>query len=314
MIGPKASIFDRLKEMPSKLGDIAHIFVGLQTSADSIYVLEGIEPPHSGLVRVKDQNGEILLLEREVLKPFLKKVTVSTFETPISHHWLIFPYRISNERSILIPPEEMSSSFPKTWEYLKDNKKALCSRESGKADNAEWYGYIYRKNLKSFDDPKLIVQVISLFGRYSYDDTGIYFTGGGNGPYYGIRRNDKNNRYSLYFLQALLSSPLLDFYLHEISSPFRGGYWSYGKRFIEMLPIRDIDFENSEDKVKHDNIVEMVAHMLSLHQKVTEAKSPQTKTVLQRQIEATDRQINKLVYQLYDLTDEEIEIVETARG
>lgn len=81
-----------------------------------------------------------------------------------------------------------------------------------------------------------------------------------------------------------------------------------------MLPIRDIDFENSEDKGKHDNIVEMVAHMLSLHQKVTEAKSPQTKTVLQRQIEATDRQINKLVYQLYDLTDEEIEIVETARG
>lgn len=312
VIGQGASIFDRLREMPVKLGDIAHIFVGLQTSADGIYVLEEIEPPHRGLVRVKDQNGKILLIERDVLKPFLKRVTVSTFETPISHHWLIFPYLISSERSILIPPEEMSSSFPKAWEYLKDNKKALCSRESGKADNAEWYGYIYRKNLRSFDDPKLIVQVISLFGRYSYDDNGIYFTGGGNGPYYGIRWNDKNNLHSLYFLQALLSSPLLDFYLHQISSPFRGGYWSYGKRFIEMLPIREIDFENSEERGKHDSLVEMVEHMLSLHQKSSEAKSPQTKTVLKRQIEAIDRQIDKLVYKLYDLTDEEIEIVETS--
>ena len=57
-----------------------------------------------------------------------------------------------------------------------------------------------------------------------------------------------------------------------------------------------------------------VEHMLSLHQKIAEAKSPQTKTVLQRQIEATDRQIDKLVYRLYDLTDEEIEIVEAASG
>ena len=61
-------------------------------------------------------------------------------------------------------------------------------------------------------------------------------------------------------------------------------------------------------------MVKMVEYMLSLHKKVAKAKSPQTKTVLQRQIEATDRQIDKLVYKLYDLTDEEIEIVEAASG
>jgi hypothetical protein len=37
---------------------------------------------------------------------------------------------------------------------------------------------------------------------------------------------------------------------------------------------------------------------------------PQTRTVLQRQIEATDRQIDLLVYELYGLTEEEIKIVE----
>ncbi len=34
----------------------------------------------------------------------------------------------------------------------------------------------------------------------------------------------------------------------------------------------------------------------------------------QRQIHTTDRQIDKLVYKLYDLTDEEIQIVEVASG
>jgi hypothetical protein len=37
---------------------------------------------------------------------------------------------------------------------------------------------------------------------------------------------------------------------------------------------------------------------------------PQAKTMLQRQVEATDRQVDNLVYGLYGLTDEEVRIVE----
>ncbi len=40
------------------------------------------------------------------------------------------------------------------------------------------------------------------------------------------------------------------------------------------------------------------------------AKTPTDKTAIQRQIDATDRQIDQLVYDLYGLTDEEIRIVE----
>jgi hypothetical protein len=38
-----------------------------------------------------------------------------------------------------------------------------------------------------------------------------------------------------------------------------------------------------------------------------------SKIVLKRQIEATDRQIDELGYQLYGLTTEEIELVESER-
>ena len=48
------------------------------------------------------------------------------------------------------------------------------------------------------------------------------------------------------------------------------------------------------------------------YDEVAAAKTPTAKTMLQRQIEATDRQIDRLVYELYELTEEEIEIVEGA--
>jgi len=44
------------------------------------------------------------------------------------------------------------------------------------------------------------------------------------------------------------------------------------------------------------------------------AKNPTDKTRLQREIEATDRQIDQLVYELYGLAEEEIKIVETDNG
>jgi len=57
-------------------------------------------------------------------------------------------------------------------------------------------------------------------------------------------------------------------------------------------------------------MVLLVEQMLSLHQKLATVKTEHEKIVLQRQIDATDRQIDQLVYQLYGLTEEEIRIVE----
>jgi hypothetical protein len=50
--------------------------------------------------------------------------------------------------------------------------------------------------------------------------------------------------------------------------------------------------------------------MLALHQQLAATKTPQDSTLLQRQITATDKQIDQLVYALYGLTDDEIALVE----
>ncbi|MBI5824315.1 MAG: hypothetical protein HZB18_09830 [Chloroflexi bacterium] len=107
----------------------------------------------------------------------------------------------------------------------------------------------------------------------------------------------------------MLNSKVVDNYLRRISSPFQGGYWSYGKRFIEQLPIRTINFNDSAEKSAHDKIVSLVESMLGLHKSLASAHSPLEKERLEHQIEVTDRAIDSLVYELYGLNEEEIKIV-----
>jgi len=80
--------------------------------------------------------------------------------------------------------------------------------------------------------------------------------------------------------------------------------------YVQQLPIHAIDFLDPDDKARHDRIVSLVDSMLSLHEQLAKARTSHEQTLLQRQIEATDVQIDKLVYELYGLTEEEIKIVE----
>ena len=83
-------------------------------------------------------------------------------------------------------------------------------------------------------------------------------------------------------------------------------------RSLRALPIRAIDFSNADDVAAHDKMVSLVETMLDLQERIGEANTPTDRKLLERQIATTDNQIDRLVYKLYELTDEEIGIVEDA--
>ena len=64
------------------------------------------------------------------------------------------------------------------------------------------------------------------------------------------------------------------------------------------------------NKIMHnDKIASLVERMLALHKQ--SPRSPQEQEMVKREIESTDRGIDRLVYELYGLTEEEIRIVES---
>jgi len=85
---------------------------------------------------------------------------------------------------------------------------------------------------------------------------------------------------------------------------------SLKKTNVVNLPVIPINFSDPADKARHDRIVQLVEQMLDLHKHLVEARTGHDTTIIQRQIDATDRQIDRLVYELYGLTEEEIAVVE----
>ena len=66
---------------------------------------------------------------------------------------------------------------------------------------------------------------------------------------------------------------------------------------VRSLPFRTIDFELKEDVNAYARLTSLVTSMLSLHTRLTAEQLPQRREQLQREINATDRQIDQLVYQ-----------------
>jgi type I restriction-modification system DNA methylase subunit len=122
--------------------------------------------------------------------------------------------------------------------------------------------------------------------------------------------SSESTNISMKYLTGILNSRLLS-YLHPLMSNkiVTGTFPRLTVRDVKKLPVPKI---TSGERQRHDRIVALVEKMLELHARLVAAKTPQDTTHLQRQIAATDKQIDQLVYQLYGLTDDEIALVEGA--
>jgi len=233
---------------------------------------------------------------------------VNRYSALPERQFILFPYRVENEKVELIDFSTLVKEYPKTAEYLLANKKLLEGREKGRMRGARWYGYIYLKNMIRQSIRKLCIPRLVDRLYAAYDKSGKHFLD--NVDVGGIVFNLSYSSQDLRFLLGLLNSSLLRWYFPYVSAPFRGGWISANRQFLSQLPIRTIDPASPADVQRHDRLVALVEQMLALHQQLAAAKMPQEKELLQRQVGATDRAIDTLVYELYGLTDEEIRIVE----
>ena len=155
---------------------------------------------------------------------------------------------------------------------------------------------------EEFEKPKIIIPTIVKMASYAYDHSCIY-------------SNDKTSIIptdDLYLL-GVMNSKIGDIVIHSISSTKQGGYFEYKPMYVSQIPILTIDFSNPADVARHDRMVELVQSMLDMHRQISSPGPEHERTLLARRIEATDRQIDRLVYELYDLTEEEIGLVEAAK-
>ena len=235
----------------------------------------------------------------EIIKPFLAGRDIKRYTHSFANRYLIFTRRGINIKQ-----------YPAIERYLSMFKERLMPKPKDWKGN-NWLGrkpgpyrwYEIQDSIdyhEEFEKPKIIIPAIVQSASYTFDKESYY-------------SNDKTSIIvtdDLYLL-GVLNSKVVDFVLHLIASTKQGGYYEYKPMYVSQLPIRPINFSNPADKARHNKIVSLVERMLALRKQ--SPRTPQDQAMVKREIESTDRGIDRIIYELYGLSEEEIGIVESSR-
>jgi len=298
-------VLEKLRNFTS-LDQLAEVFQGTGTRADKVYCVE-VRGKEGDYLRVysHEQDAEYHL-EPAFLKSVLRGRNIGRYHLSADNLQLIVPYQPDNGRYELIPQSRLSKSAPRTLDYLRANKSRLDERENGRFKGPGYYSFGRPQNMHRFEVlEKIVLPDVAIRGTCHLDREQRWLLD----TAYAIVLKPKTE-IDIRYLLGILNSPLLTYFLKETGTPLRGGYFRMKTAYLNPFPIRTIDFTNPADAARHARMVALVQRMLDLHQQHAAEQNPQVKTLLQRQIDATDRQIDALVYELYGLTDEEIAIVE----
>ncbi|MBI4328140.1 MAG: Eco57I restriction-modification methylase domain-containing protein [Chloroflexi bacterium] len=237
VLGNGAELFAKLNQQPLRLRDVAERMAqGLRTSANAIYVLDRVSADRKTVTAYSEQLQREVKLEFHAVLPFLQGRDIRRYVLEPSGKVVVMPYRVKAGRAELMAEAELRKKFPLAYGYLRENKKLLEEREEGRMRGEEWYAFIYPKNIELMSTPKILVPDIADFASFAFDADGAFaFTTG-----YGITLKQDALESPAYLL-GLLNSRLLDFYLKQVSTPLRGGYFRYFTQFIEQLPVKRVD-------------------------------------------------------------------------
>ncbi len=309
--GKAKTLMDKMGARSAPLGSLAdHVFTGLQTSADAVYVLDKRGKIENGKAKVHSRAlDKEVVLETALLKPLLSGKHVERYFAKETRQLLLFPYRVSDGEATLIAADEFEKRYPQCWRYLSENRRTLEERENGKMRHERWYAFGRTQSLGLHDFRKLAIPRLVHRLQAFYDTKGEFYLD--NVDVGGLILSQNNDR-DYKFVVGLLNSKLLDWYFRQRSVPFRGGFRSANRQYLEPLPIRRVDPKNAKDKAMYDRLVTFAERMVELQERLagTDASLVSERESLERPVAQTDGEIDELVYDLYGLTKEERRMVE----
>ncbi len=311
------ALLDKLRAVGVPLGEFVDkkIYRGVLTGLNEAFVID--EATKDKLIAEDAKSAEII-------KPFLLGRDIKRYEKPQATKYLILMPKGWTRKMMKLDSIKENTSFSSAsggieiilpillpqknaFNWLSANYSAIAAHLAPFAEAAQkrcdkgefWWELRACDYYDEFEKPKIIIPAIVQKGSYAYD----------------INNNYSNDKTSIIptndlYLLGLMNSKVLDFYLHSIASTKQGGFYEYKPMYISKLPIRAINFADKTEKAAHDKIVALVDGMLDAKTHLQAARTDKDKTFYQDRCNALDRQIDKSVFELYDLTEDEIKIVE----
>ncbi len=280
------SLLSRIQKVPNQ---------PLSALVDDDGIQRGVSPDLQEAFVVTPDIIRKYKLEREKLKPVhTGGKELGRYFIRESGLWLIYTSRDDDFRHI-----------PNICRYIQSFKSQITCREVKEGKHPLFALHRPRKESIFTKSPKVVGVITGDRVSVTIDRDGLYFT---DGLYLFSLKNSSLLNYAV----GILNSRLFIF-LYRLLSLESGRVLAQVKpAILDNLPMCKVDLSDQSDRARYEGISVLVERMLDLHKQLAAAKNPNDKTHLQREIEATDRQIDQLVYELYGLTEEEIKVVEEA--
>lgn len=260
----------------------------LPLSKQNIVILSGIK---TGLnkafiigEKIKDQLIKADNRNSEIIRPILRGKDIQKYYFHLANYWVIYTHNGSKVKKI--KPVNVERDYPVIYEYLKSFKSELENRPS----KGDTWGNLPANYTNLFESPKLIWGELSDIAKFAYDSTGTYIEAT------AFLLTGDNIKYLL----AILNSTLGQWYFERITTTSGMGTNRWKKYKIQQFPIKIATVDRKKEfEIKVDEI-------LAITQREDYIQNDAKKI----QVKELEKEIDKMVYKLYDLTDEEIKVVE----
>lgn len=281
---------------------------GIQTSANSVYIHKALSEDENFIYFEYDGNN--YNVEKELTRPYFRTgrgdETLYTYRDVQPNTFVIYPYRKVDNRVVLVEYDDLKRNFPNLFDFLQVIRNKLDNdTRSIKPDPIspnEWYRYGRSQGLENCDVPiKIAVGVLSNGFKYSIDRKRTFLSSGGTAGYCLINVPPESS-YSIYYIQALLSSKYLEWFASIYGEVFRGGFVARGTKVLKRMPIIPIDFQNETQKLLHDSIASNQENLNHLFQQIEDNKdNERIGTPLKRQFDIIHLELEKQLVKLFDL-------------
>ena len=207
-----------------KLRDIADIHVGIQTLADKVFILEVLEQNEDFVMVQVD--SERFPIEKKAVRRILKASVMKCGRDKIERV-VIYPY---DHRGKLLPEETFKEEFPLAYAWLLTNKARLLARDKGVFNPKKWFGFGREVGIRSALGKKILTSGMNPSPNFQIceDPDTLFYSGYCIKPRLNI---------DLGVLARELNSPAMAAHVQTFAQPFRGGWYSYAKRYIQDFPV-----------------------------------------------------------------------------
>ena len=111
------------------------------------------------------------------------------------------------------------------------------------------------------------------------------------------------------FILAILNSKLISWYVYIFIFGLAIRTMHFDNPVTSRIPMPSVDLTKKSDKEVHDKLVKLVDNIIAINKKLVGESNPNTKEILERQVRALDGEIDRLVYKLYNLIEDDIRIL-----